>query len=64
MKQFRLLLTLFALILGWTNVGAQTWTAKWEKVTTYSIMSEQASFLREEIIGIHKPVFQLTIHLL
>ena len=27
MKQFRLLLTLFALILGWMNVGAQTWTA-------------------------------------
>lgn len=27
MKQFRLLLTLFALILGWTNVSGQTWTA-------------------------------------
>lgn len=27
MKQFRLLLTLFALTLGWTNVSAQTWTA-------------------------------------
>ena len=26
MKQFRLLLTLFALMLGWTNVSAQTWT--------------------------------------
>lgn len=25
MKQFRLLLTLFALTLGWTNVSAQTW---------------------------------------
>lgn len=27
MKHFRLLLTLFALMLGWTNVSAQTWTA-------------------------------------
>lgn len=27
MKQFRLLLTLFALMLGWTNVSAQTWQA-------------------------------------
>ena len=26
MKHFRLLLTLFALTLGWTNVSAQTWT--------------------------------------
>lgn len=26
MKQFRLLLTLFALMLGWTNVSAQSWT--------------------------------------
>lgn len=26
MKQFRLLMTLFALMLGWTNVSAQTWT--------------------------------------
>lgn len=26
MKHFRLLLTLFALMLGWTNVSAQTWT--------------------------------------
>lgn len=26
MKQFRVLLTLFALTLGWTNVSAQTWT--------------------------------------
>lgn len=27
MKHFRLLLTLFALMLGWTNVSAQSWTA-------------------------------------
>ena len=27
MKHFRLLMTLFALTLGWTNVSAQTWTA-------------------------------------